>query len=138
MEKRHTVEKIQVYDRKEDMKKERRFFSFRHPPVVFVLLSGSQQLLDVLGDLLGLADDILRAGERGVRLRFRGVQLWNGATFSQPTAAPHPPSPAQSVVEGGEGGNNHGKLLTCDCPKSVSGWCSYPESSISESLNVLS
>lgn len=67
---------------------------------MFVLLSGSQQLLDVLGDLLSLADDVLRAGERGVRLRFRGVQLWNGAPFSQPTTAPHPPSPAQSVVGG--------------------------------------
>lgn len=63
---------------------------------MFVLLSGSQQLLDVLGDLLGLADDVLRAGECGVRLRLGIVQLWDGAAFPQPTAAPHPASPAQS------------------------------------------
>lgn len=76
-------------------------------PVVLVLLSGSQQLLDVLGDLLRLADHVLGAGERRVGLRLLVVQLRDGAAFSQPTAAPHPPSPAQPG--GAEDGNNHGK-----------------------------
>lgn len=39
---------------------------FRFRPVVFVLLGGSQQLLDILGDLFGFADDVLCAGQRGV------------------------------------------------------------------------
>lgn len=35
-------------------------------PLVFGLLGGSQELLDVFGDLLRLADDVLGARQRGV------------------------------------------------------------------------
>ena len=40
----------------------------RRVPVVFPLLRGPQQLLDVLGHLLRLQDDVLRARQGGVRL----------------------------------------------------------------------
>ena len=64
---------------------------------MFVLLSRSQQLLDVLGDLLGFADDVLRAGKRGVGLHLQPVQLGDGAAVPQPATAPQPPSPAQTA-----------------------------------------
>lgn len=64
---------------------------------MLVLLSSSQKLLDIFGDLLGLADDVLGAGEGGVRLRPRVVQLGDGAAFTRPAAAPQPPSPAQTA-----------------------------------------
>jgi len=66
---------------------------------VFVVLSGSQQLLDVLGDLLRCADDVLCAGQRGVRLHLQILQLGDGAALPQPGAAPQPPSPAHTAEE---------------------------------------
>lgn len=52
-------------------------------PLVFGLLGGSQQLLDVFGDLLRLADDVLGARQRGVLLallpRLRAVRGWQRA-----------------------------------------------------------
>lgn len=42
--------------------------SVGHPPVVFELLGGPEQLLDVFGHLLGLHYDVLRARQGGVRL----------------------------------------------------------------------
>lgn len=69
---------------------------------MFVLLSSPQQLLDVLGDLLGFADDVLGAGQRGIWLHLQIVQLRDGAALPQPAAAPQPPSPAQTA-EGSSG-----------------------------------
>lgn len=59
---------------------------------MFVFLSSSQQLLDILGDLLCFADDVLSAGQRGVCLHHHIVQLRDGAALPQP--APQPASPA--------------------------------------------
>lgn len=63
---------------------------------MLVLLSRSQQLLDVLGDLLRFADDVLRAGKRRVRLHLQVIQLWDGAALPQPATAPQPPPPEQT------------------------------------------
>lgn len=58
-------------------------------PLVFGLLGGSQQLLDVLGDLLRLADDVLGARQRGVLLallpRLRAVRGRQGAAGADGT-----------------------------------------------------
>lgn len=64
---------------------------------MFVLLSRSQQLLDILGDLLGFADDILRAGKCWVGLRLQIIQLRDRAALPEPTTAPQPPSPPQTA-----------------------------------------
>lgn len=64
---------------------------------MFVLLSSPQQLLDVLGDLLGFADDVLGAGQRWIWLHLQIIQLRDGAALPQPAAAPQPPSPAQTA-----------------------------------------
>ena len=61
-------------------------------PVVLVLLRGTEQLLDVLGDLLRLTDDILSAGERWVRFCPQVIQLRDGAALPQPATAPQPPT----------------------------------------------
>lgn len=74
-------------------KKKRPFISFW--PVMFVLLSSSQQLLDILGDLFGFADDVLCAGKRGVRVHLQIIKFRDRATLSQPATAPQPPSPAE-------------------------------------------
>lgn len=54
-----------------------------NPPLVFGLLGGPQQLLDVFGDLLRLADDVLGARQRGVLLallpRLGAVRRWQRA-----------------------------------------------------------
>lgn len=63
---------------------------------MFVLLSRSQQLLNVLGDLLRFADDVLRAGKHRVQLHLQVIQLWDGAALPQPATAPQPPPPAQT------------------------------------------
>lgn len=124
-------------------------------PVVFVLLSSSQQLLDILGDLLGFADDVLCAGKRGIWLHLQIIQLRDRAALPQPATAPQPRSPAQTAEGNSEEIVSAAKIpahVNCiqeseNClivfPSSIStkhpsGWCSYPESSISESLNVLS
>lgn len=62
---------------------------------MFVLLSSSQQLLDILGDLLCFADDVFCAGKRGVWLQI--IQLRDRAALPQPATAPQPPSPAQTA-----------------------------------------
>lgn len=62
---------------------------------MFVLLSSSQQLLDILGDLFGLADDVLCAGKRGVRVHLQIIKFRDRATLPQPATAPQPPSPAE-------------------------------------------
>lgn len=62
---------------------------------MFVLLSSSQQLLDILGDLFGFADDVLCAGKRGVRVHLQIIKFRDRATLSQPATAPQPPSPAE-------------------------------------------
>lgn len=56
-------------------------------PVMLILLCRPQQVLDILGDLLGFPDDVFCAGQTGVRLAFVIVQLWYGAALSHPTAA---------------------------------------------------
>ena len=75
--------------------------------MVLVVLRGPQQLLDVLGNLLRLADDVLGARERQVRLRLRGdVQLRDGGAGlppTQPPTAPQPPPPAQAAAQGENG-----------------------------------
>lgn len=66
---------------------------------MFIILSSSQELLDVLGDLLRFADDVLRAGKRGVRLCLQIIQLRDGAALSKPSAAPQPPpSPNARII----------------------------------------
>lgn len=65
-------------------------------PVMFVLLSSSQQLLDILSDLLSFADDVLCAGKCWVWLHLQIIQLGDGAALSQPAAAPQPPPPAHA------------------------------------------
>lgn len=72
---------------------------------MFVLLSRSQQLLDILGDLLGFADDILRAGKCWVGLRLQIIQLRDRAALPEPTTAPQPPSPPQTAE--GDAKKNH-------------------------------
>lgn len=62
---------------------------------MFVLLSSSQQLLDILGDLFGLADDVLCAGKRGVRVHLQIIKFRDRATLPQPATVPQPPSPAE-------------------------------------------
>lgn len=66
---------------------------------MFVLLSSSQQLLDILGDLLGFADDVFCAGKCGVWLHLQIIQLRDRAALPQPATAPQPHSPAQTVGE---------------------------------------
>lgn len=57
-------------------------------PVVLELLRGPQQLLDVLGHLLGFEDDVLCAGQGGVRLpRLPAALLGLAATFLLAAAA---------------------------------------------------
>lgn len=65
-------------------------------PVMFVLLSSSQQLLNILSDLLGFADDVLCAGKCGVWLHLQIIQLGDRGALPQPAAAPQPPPPAHT------------------------------------------
>ncbi len=82
---------------KKQMNESNDHFLFRFWPVMFVLLSGSQQLLDILGDLLGFADDVLCAGKRGVWLHLQVIQLRDRAALPEPATAPQPRSPAQTA-----------------------------------------
>lgn len=58
-------------------------------PLVFGFLGCSQELLDVFGDLLCLADDVLGARQRGVLLallpRLHGVRRWKWAATNKKT-----------------------------------------------------
>lgn len=66
-------------------------------PLMLVLLCSPQQLLDVLGDLLGFTDDIFCAGQTGVRLRLVIIQLGYRAALSQPAAAAQTTSTAKAA-----------------------------------------
>lgn len=72
-------------------------FLIRVWPVMFVVLSGSQELLNILGDLLGFSDDVLGAGKCRVWLHLHIIQFRDWAALSQPAAALQPPSPAETV-----------------------------------------
>lgn len=87
-----------VLDGWKGMKAENKISSLAVWPVMFIILSSSQELLDILGDLLRFADDVLRAGKRGVRLHLQIIQLRDGAALSKPSAAPQPPPPANASV----------------------------------------
>lgn len=56
---------------------------------MFGLLGCSQKLLDVFGDLLSLADDVLGARQRGVLLpllpRLHSVRRWKWAATNKKT-----------------------------------------------------
>lgn len=60
-------------------------------PLVFGFLGCSQKLLDVFGDLLRLADDVLGARQRGVLLallpRLHGVRRRKWAATNKKTTA---------------------------------------------------
>ena len=148
-------------------------------PVVLVLLCSAEQILDVLGDLLCLANDILGAGERRVWLGFKIIQFRDGAALPKPATAPKPPPPAHTARGGRDSeikdvttisaplhpdltfttwcvtleavATLKGRFQIWQCAFALCGlyqWircpctqkcvCSYPESSNSESLVVLS
>ena len=66
--------------------------------MVLVVLRRPQKLLDVLGDLLRLADDVLGAGQAQVGLGLRGrVQLRDGGGVSRAAPAPQTAPPAQTA-----------------------------------------
>lgn len=111
-------------------------------PLMLVLLCSPQQFLDVLGDLLSFADDVFCGGQTGVRLTFMIIQLGYRAALSHPATAAQTTSTAEAAkVE--------------DRPFLFRSWfClpigfesfqvikskvhTYPESSRSDSLTVLS
>lgn len=56
-------------------------------PLLLILLRVPQQLLDVLGDLLRLADDVLGGGQRRVSLTLKVTRFRDGSLSKPPTGS---------------------------------------------------